>query len=57
MLLRSDTGPVFVRVGLALTLFVAWVRADHHDIAMAANDFAVIADRLHAWVNLHWVPP
>lgn len=42
---------------LALALFVAWVRADHHDIAVAANDLAVIADPLHAWLNLHWVPP
>lgn len=38
---------------LALTLFVAWVSADHHDTAMAANNLAVIADPLHAWLNLH----
>jgi len=46
-----------LRRDLALALFVAWVRADHHDIAVAANNFAVIADPLHAWLNLHGVPP
>jgi hypothetical protein len=48
---------IAMRWVLALALFVAWVRADHHDIAVAANDFAVIADPLHAWLNLHRVPP
>lgn len=38
---------------LALTLFMAWVTADHHNVAMAANNLAVIADPLHAWLNLH----
>lgn len=38
---------------LALTLLVAWVLADHHDSAVAANDLALIADPLNAWLNLH----
>ncbi len=40
------------RTGLALTLLVAWVLADHHDATIAADYLALVADRLHAWVNL-----
>lgn len=38
---------------LALALLVARVFADHHDPAVAADHFALIADRLNAWLNLH----
>jgi hypothetical protein len=38
---------------LALTLFVAWIFADHHDHTITADHLALIADRLHARVNLH----
>ena len=43
-------------VGLALALFVARVFADHHDYAMTANHFALIADRLNARLDLHRIP-
>ena len=38
---------------LALTLFVARVIADDHDATVATNNFALVADLLNAWVNLH----
>lgn len=38
---------------LTLTLFVAWVFADNHYVAVATNDFAFVADRLDAWLHLH----
>ncbi|GAA2189581.1 hypothetical protein GCM10009786_23260 [Leucobacter alluvii] len=38
----------------ALALLVARVAlADHHDASVAANDLAVIADRLDAGIDLH----
>ena len=40
------------KTGLALTLLMAWVLADHHDATIAADYLALVADRLHAWVNL-----
>ena len=42
---------------LALTLFVARVFANHHDVAVATNDFALVANRLDAGVDLHDVSP
>lgn len=42
---------------LALTLLVAWVRADHHNATIAANHLAIVADRLHAGVNLQGFTP
>ena len=39
--------------GSALTLFVAQVLADHHDPAMTADHFALVADLLDAGMNLH----
>ncbi len=42
---------------LALTLFVAGVLADHHDVAVTTNDFAFVANRLDAGVDLHVVSP
>ncbi len=27
--------------------------ANHHDATLAANDFALIANLLNAWINLH----
>lgn len=41
---------------LALTLFVAWVLANHHYAAVAADDLALVADLLNAWLYLHDVP-
>lgn len=38
---------------LALTLFVARVFANDHDATVATNNFALVADLLNAWVNLH----
>jgi len=37
----------------ALTLLVAQVLADHHDPAMTADHFALVADLLDAGMNLH----
>src|SRR5690349_9206384 len=37
----------------ALALLVAQVLADDHDPAMAANDLALVADRLDARLDLH----
>lgn len=37
----------------ALTLFVARVIADHHDLAVATNHLAVVTDLLDAWLNFH----
>lgn len=42
----------FRRTELALTLLVAWIFADHHDHAITTDHLALIADRLHARVNL-----
>jgi hypothetical protein len=39
--------------GLALALLVARVLADDHHAAVAANDLALVADPLDAWVYLH----
>lgn len=50
VMLRAQPGPP----QLALPLFVAGVAlANNHDAAVAANHFAVIADRLNAGLNLH----
>jgi hypothetical protein len=37
----------------ALTLLVTQVLADHHDPAMTADHFALVADLLDAGLNLH----
>jgi hypothetical protein len=44
---------VVVDKALALTLFVARVFANDHDATVATNNFALVADLLNAWVNLH----
>jgi hypothetical protein len=44
---------VILSEALALTLFVSWVIADDHDSTVAANNLALVADFLDAWVNLH----
>ena len=31
--------------------------ADHHNATFATNDFALVADLLHAWINLHALSP
>ncbi len=33
------------------------VVADNHDATLATNNFALIANLLHAWLNLHELPP
>ena len=38
---------------LSLTLLVTKVFANDHDATLAANDFALIANLLNAWINLH----
>ena len=36
-----------------MTLLVTRVVADNHDATVATDDFALIANLLNAWVNLH----
>jgi hypothetical protein len=43
----------FVSAYLSLTLLVTQVFANDHDATLAANDFALIANLLNAWINLH----
>ena len=38
---------------LALPLFVSEVVADHHNATITTNDFALVANLLHAWFDLH----
>jgi hypothetical protein len=38
---------------LTLALLVARVLADNHDATVTTNDFALVANLLNAWVNLH----
>jgi len=38
---------------LPLTLLVSKIFADHHYATLTTNDFALVADLLHAWINLH----
>ena len=38
---------------LALTLLVTKIFADHHYATLTTNDFALVANLLHAWINLH----
>jgi hypothetical protein len=38
---------------LTLTLLVTKVVADHHDATIATDHFALVADLLHAWFDLH----
>ncbi len=40
---------------LALALLVTRVLANHHDVSVAANNLALVADGLNAGVNLHFV--
>ena len=35
---------------------MAEVLADDHDATITTNDFALIADLLNAWLNLHGLP-
>jgi hypothetical protein len=41
------------KFGLALALLVTWVLADDHDSTVAADDLALVANLLDAWVYLH----
>ena len=43
--------------GLALLLLVLGILADHHDLALAADDLALLADGLHGRTNLHALLP
>jgi hypothetical protein len=38
---------------LTLPLFVSEVVADHHNATITTNDFALVANLLHAWFDLH----
>ena len=38
---------------LSLTLLVTKVFANDHDATITTNDFALVANLLHAWINLH----
>lgn len=38
---------------LTLALFVTRVLANDHDATVTANDLALVANLLNAWVNLH----
>jgi hypothetical protein len=38
---------------LALTLLVTKILTDHHYATLTTNDFALVANLLHAWINLH----
>ena len=42
---------------LTLALLVTKVLANDHDATLAANDFALIANLLNAWINLHDLAP
>ena len=44
---------VLISWELTLALLVTKVFANDHDATLAANDFALIANLLHAWFNLH----
>jgi hypothetical protein len=44
-------------IKLSLALLVTKIFADHHNATLATNDFALIADLLHAWINLHAISP
>jgi hypothetical protein len=46
---------VVVGFRLALALLVTRVLADHHDVSVATNDFALVADWFDAGVDLHCV--
>jgi len=36
---------------------VTKIFADHHNATLTTNDFALVADLLHAWINLHAISP
>ena len=38
---------------LTLTLLVTWVLTNNHDATVTTNYFALVANLLDAWVNLH----
>ncbi len=38
---------------LALTLLVTKILTDHHYATLTTNDLALVANLLHAWINLH----
>ena len=43
-------------VVLALSLLVTEIFADHHNATITTNDFALVANLLHAWLDLHNSP-
>jgi hypothetical protein len=48
-----DRPPATAGGNLALALLVTRVLTNDHDIAVTANDLALVADLLNAGVNLH----
>jgi|DEB19_MinimDraft_3_1074340.scaffolds.fasta_scaffold67060_3 hypothetical protein len=51
--LKSHHAYLFLSWELPLTLLVSKIFADHHYATLTTNDFALVADLLHAWINLH----
>ena len=49
--------PTVIQPKSALLLLVLGILADNHDLALAANDLALFADRLHGRTNLHVLLP
>ena len=41
---------------LSLALLVTKIVANDHDATITTNDFALVANLLHAWLNLHDIP-
>ena len=40
-----------------MALLVTKIFTNDHDATLAANDFALIANLLNAWINLHVLAP
>ena len=45
------------KLRLTLLLLVLRVPADNHDLALALDDLALLADLLNRWFNLHSFAP
>jgi hypothetical protein len=50
---KKVLGAVLLFSYLALALFVPWVFANDHNIAISANDFALVTNLFDARVDLH----
>ena len=54
--LNKQSHHAFFYFYLTLTLLMSEVVTDHHDATFATNNFALIANFFHAWLNLHELP-